>query len=1537
MWRYVLGLAWVLLWAQDATAWRWQYTVSEGTFEPTPVPIKGGIEPNHALYGKTLVARDTIYSLVTLKDTGGPTQALFLPPTSVLNLTGVIPAGRSFAAVLVSTRTGAFCYAVGLYATDPNADIYGVDFVVDTTANTLYLLSRLSSSSITPSGSLNVLYLQGGLSSYPGPSVPTFPEAAVAVRIEGIGTPSLSPTINWLQVNQGQIFPYALAYDEDDEVLFLGGTITSNPGAGATFQVRVPSPPAFNGTLSNAGVLPLSRGFVMRCDANHPNLAVTHILFAENRTPPATFYSLHGRNLWLHDGQLLWLTDYDHRASNILFQIHTSGGYTSGGWSLVSASKHFLLLWPLDTSDLSPLGGATSPPQFLFEETSGASGPPAPPAFYASWAGDTLTLAWSDTLSYSFGAPVNATFSGNRLYFTQWQYIGGAPPSLQLLRVHATPAYASGIWPVLTGLLSEGPERLYWTGHFTPNTPDTLRLSSTSGSGRALQSGNGVKGYLAGLHWPLSASIPRLVGMHPLRTRGGAFATWYGIGRDSYGHFYGWGAGRDTLYVGPTYPAGADTAKGFGTDRKMRYWLGRLDWYRLHSIGPTGSTCAPDLWNASGSHRLYGSFPQDSGYLLVWMPEDPRGQYPLPHHWQWIGAQALRWPTDTSEVPVTFPAYLLPGRMPPGRYFLTGVVGGPRLPHFADVLDTVWVTITGTTTPQLYEKEPSRLHFVTRFIGSTDPAYPYAHTGTYPMRQVRFEGQLQAIISVPWQAFAGESPSEMLYILEETNDSVRLYRANLTDETIRPIRRWFKYTGSPSPATREFGLDTVLATNAGWTLPAPFQLVWDPQSSRLLLGEKNTRIRAINPYSSEDALVLSARGVGSGTNTTGYPRKGGYRPFNGGLFVVGAQGQLVLFASNAALTGLFRLTPDSRDSFLLRVGGNTSPTSGCDGIGTNARLWTVQAATLVGDTVWFIDRPPAGVCGSTGAELLLRRAYPSTADPRRDTVETVDTLRSLLLILSATEVQYRSLPTPHLLIAVGNHLIRYDIATQQKDTLWGCGNSGCCAYGTSDATQGGLLEVALLRSGAIAAVNSGKTVRLYVPLYCPSEGDDTLLTETTIASSSGPFSPNGSEIGVALPSISAGSGLFTTAGELVPSTCSAAHPLRFYGYRLPLLSVSITAPDTVCEGMTFHTFAVVDTTGTGYGGEEGCPLTLPSSPSPTQGRISFIEDRAEGVFRWRAMSAGYDTLKVAIPPRLSCFFGSATYEWPIRVRTGHVLRLRVLTEGPWRPQVAALRPHPLLSQRELIRYALGYTGLTADSLWRLPTPPSEAALSAWFLTTDFRRPCIFNPSTGSCSPLLKPYFVSPVRIELRETPAGPVVDTTYGLLDSAGRVYPFWAAAYPFSPNQDTLYFCHCDVSTPKWVIVRFPNHLPLRTSAALSLSTTVGVPTFLDLRDPSALDGIPGVAYALLPDSTVSPPAMRAGTWSGNCSDIHNAFLPGPHHDAGVINAADWEFLLPRQGVVGGGAYSWADLDNDGSVTAADAVILLKNQNALRQSTVSD
>jgi hypothetical protein len=78
----------------------------------------------------------------------------------------------------------------------------------------------------------------------------------------------------------------------------------------------------------------------------------------------------------------------------------------------------------------------------------------------------------------------------------------------------------------------------------------------------------------------------------------------------------------------------------------------------------------------------------------------------------------------------------------------------------------------------------------------------------------------------------------------------------------------------------------------------------------------------------------------------------------------------------------------------------------------------------------------------------------------------------------------------------------------------------------------------------------------------------------------------------------------------------------------------------------------------------------------------------------------------------------------------------------------------------------------------------------------------------------------------------------------------------------------------------------------------------------------------------------LRAATWAGNCADLHNAFIPGGAHvDSGWINAADYDFVITRNGVTYGG-FSIADLNSDGNVDALDAVIVITNQNALRQSS---
>jgi hypothetical protein len=95
-------------------------------------------------------------------------------------------------------------------------------------------------------------------------------------------------------------------------------------------------------------------------------------------------------------------------------------------------------------------------------------------------------------------------------------------------------------------------------------------------------------------------------------------------------------------------------------------------------------------------------------------------------------------------------------------------------------------------------------------------------------------------------------------------------------------------------------------------------------------------------------------------------------------------------------------------------------------------------------------------------------------------------------------------------------------------------------------------------------------------------------------------------------------------------------------------------------------------------------------------------------------------------------------------------------------------------------------------------------------------------------------------------------------------------------------------------------------------------------------LEGIPGEHYTFVPGPGGT---LRAAAWAGNCADLHNHFLPGGAHvDAGWINAADYDFVITRNGITSG--FSIADLNSDGQVNALDAVIVIQNQNHLRQSS---
>ncbi|MCX7607574.1 MAG: hypothetical protein N2170_09995, partial [Bacteroidia bacterium] len=320
--------------------------------------------------------------------------------------------------------------------------------------------------------------------------------------------------------------------------------------------------------------------------------------------------------------------------------------------------------------------------------------------------------------------------------------------------------------------------------------------------------------------------------------------------------------------------------------------------------------------------------------------------------------------------------------------------------------------------------------------------------------------------------------------------------------------------------------------------------------------------------------------------------------------------------------------------------------------------------------------------------------------------------------------------------------------------------------------------------------------------------------------------------------------------------------------------------------------------------------------------------------RWRAADQGEDTLVLRFSqPRWRWIFSGLVDRHPIKIRRGHRVRLRVALEGPWVSQMGSdrwMRAHPLLNRYTIAQYNEGVNGVARDSVWRLPRPRGDSLTQMWDVG-------LVPPFSGGC-PTIGNWWCSPigsqlVLVEVYDAGSGVRVDSSYGLIDTVGRVFFYRAPITDATTNSnaDILHFCYCDTTSLKYLVIRTPNHLPLYTATLSLPARGMGSADSIDLTDPSYLQGVPGIHYTLLQDRSLVPPRMRAAAWAGNCADLYNSFVPGPHYDSGVVNAADLEFYLPRNGVTSG--YSWADLDADGAVTAFDGLRLLLNQNALRRS----
>jgi hypothetical protein len=580
---------------------------------------------------------------------------------------------------------------------------------------------------------------------------------------------------------------------------------------------------------------------------------------------------------------------------------------------------------------------------------------------------------------------------------------------------------------------------------------------------------------------------------------------------------------------------------------------------------------------------------------------------------------------------------------------------------------------------------------------------------------------------------------------------------------------------------------------------------------------------------------------------------------------------------------------------------------------------------------------PNPSCINNDTTYLLRRAYPTSAfpGPLSYQVQTIDTIRLRLGTSLQSYLLYTKLPKPALIFGTSKEVVRYQLSTQTRDTLLRCmgGSSLCCRYGLSDWING-LDGVALLRGGALAVLDNG-TVKLAMPIALAGQRD-TLLSEGIITDKS---IAGGTHVSLGhsqdtltfgWPSTS-GPGMDSTYLQVHTTSCARAMPFFYPFYHLPTFSVNLRGPDTVCVGQVFHTYVQRDTEVV-VGTNCRVSLRLFRPATAQQGLLSFLRGGNE-VVRWRALSDGFDTVTATLqfPAKWSYLVSPDSVAHPIRVRDGYRVRVRTALEGPYDATTFLHKRHPFLTRYILAAYNQRTLGVAPDSLWRLPYVPGDSLMKAWnnLFLTEPSGPC---PGAGNwyCDTL----WTALARVELRESPSGPVVDSAYALIDTAGRLYfygaPLSSIVIPVG-STDTLHFCHCDPTTPKYITVRFPNHLPLHTPQLSLPVRGVGEADSIDLRDPTYLEGIPGEHYTFVPGPGGT---LQAAAWAGNCADLHNAFIPGGAHvDAGWINAADYDFVITRNGITYGG-FSIADLNSDGNVDALDAVIVITNQNALRQSS---
>jgi hypothetical protein len=1249
-----------------------------------------------------------------------------------------------------------------------------------------------------------------------------------------------------------------------------------------------------------------------------------------------------------------------------------------------------VILVGFDASNLGPLLTQSGDLAYVRLWNYDGSDPPQPPTLYPVVVGDTLYIAWSDRRPV--GVPTRAGevgfgpgsriyvmgWAGLSRYGSSWLDLGAGWPAYTSIIPGQVPGPASGmvrwgdtLWVSCTGGLGQPPLFLLHrqvgnpSFRFVPAVAPNSTLDTVEIGGLAIDGAGHL--YVAGI-------IHRRCDYDRVRPKA-------------------------TFVSTPLLPRPHGVG-GFGYGRG---WVGRLLNYRYAAEGGSISDrCVPDtVQHGNLSYVLWGHFSPGEKIVFTWEGSEAAG---AEYGFLWRPGAVY---TVSSDKPDSLHVALSWAAFPgwaSGSYRLQ-----PRLLVWEepDTLQLeggspLSLVSGGYTLPSLYRQDSTERWWVVPFIGDASKSVGWRSLGaSFHRRDGYIDGNASlephyVFAYVPYHPFLQE---EVVYVAVNYTDSVFLYRVHVATGQVYRERGWPRL--SDHQPGHEVHPDTIVGGIQ--------QLHYSASYGHLLAVEGAYRLRAIPLTDISHRFLTHRQRTGYTQKPSLRSQPAVLTTdISGRLFYWVREEDiwgdpsyhLLQYELPAPWSGL-PIEIHSVDQT------NACMQDGLPYTIASIRAMVSVEDTLFFLDWGPYDRGGGGGCSSDSV-LRLRKLSLGVGDVQTlatfynaGSVSVLDSFRLGLL--------YRPLPAPHLLIAVPmyeggsgqqrrDYLLRYWLDGRPKalDTILGRGSPTGCAYGLDKLVSlrwPHLISFDQNRSGLLL-FSAEKEIRAALPLYINRHGEidqtawgtsETIQGWQVVYPRDVAASSSGSTLSWAVDSLaSAGEDSLTLRVSVCSSSVEERHQTQHRFYRLPQFLFGVVGPSRVCQGQIFH--GEVSFGGDDFlswqsfqaGRPEACgglalfdsvtvgvvpagkvvELMRIQNDNPIESAIAPITVRYyaadscslcryEGVVR--GLVSGEDSAF------FRAFLGRLSDERDFEIRRGHQVRLRVAVEGSAaraRSGLQRLAPHPLL-RRDTIAYCIEQREPPlADSLWIVPTA-GNGNVERWRRMDN--RPVLADVA-ASPEAWQRPAWALPCLVEVREgSPDGPVTDDLWGLVDTLGWVWPLRA---PLIDSTDSpahllrayyrgrlLSFCQCDTNADKWIVVRFPNHIALRSAGPLSLSGNLlsndpDNPVTIDLTDPTYLDGIPGYHYAIVPDS-LNPAQVQAAAWAGNVDDCyrpHHAAYPGQNPpDCSRINAADWEMLLPRNGLDPGPVFTIGDLDGDGRVNAVDFTLLISNMNQLREGVVGD